>query len=201
VDVGGPRLAGGSDRHVIRFSVAEKWADSPIAEPAREYDHRDMTTSLMTSASLEAVRGELARLRRSSRVEIEQRLRDARSYGDGSNNDEHHAVREDQMVLEARIAALDAAVARATVVDPSDGVRGGAGIGSTVTIEDLQSGAITRHQLASAHSRGQDVISAASPIGQALMGAVPGMAVTVELPNGRSRGVRLLDVTSSNGYP
>jgi transcription elongation factor GreA len=136
-----------------------------------------MTTSLMTSAGLEAVRGELARLRQSSRTEIEQRLRDSRSYGDGSNNDEHHAVREDQMVLEARIAALDAAVARATVVDPAHGVRGGAVIGSTVTIEDL-------------------VISAASPMGRALMGAVAGMTVTVELPNGRSRGVRLLDVAS-----
>jgi transcription elongation factor GreA len=160
-----------------------------------------MTTSPMTSAGLDAVRGELARLRRRSRLEIEQRLRDARSYGDGSNNDEHHAVREDQMVLEARIAALDAAVAHATVVDPSDGAPGGAAIGSRVTIEDLESGAITRHELASAHSRGPGVISAASPMGQALMGAVPGMRVTVELPNGRQREVRLLDVVLSDGQP
>lgn len=158
-----------------------------------------MTTSLMTSVGLEAVRAELARLRQSSRLEIEQRLRDARSYGDGSNNDEYHAVREDQMVLEARIAALDATVARATVVEPADGVQGRALIGSTVTLEDLESGAITRHQLASAHSRGADVISAASPMGQALMGVVPGMTVTVELPNGRSRAVRLLDVVAPDG--
>jgi transcription elongation GreA/GreB family factor len=103
------------------------------------------------------------------------------------------------MVLEARIAALDAAVARATVVDPSDAVPGAAAIGSTVTIEDLESGAITRHELASAHSRGPDFISAASPMGQALVGVVPGITVTVELPNGRSRAVRLLDVALSAG--
>jgi transcription elongation GreA/GreB family factor len=52
-----------------------------------------MTTSLMTSAGLEAVRGELARLRRSSRLEIEQYLRDAPSDGDGSNDDEQQPAR------------------------------------------------------------------------------------------------------------
>jgi Transcription elongation factor, N-terminal len=59
----------------------------------------------MTADGLEAARGELARLRRSSRLEIEHRLREARAYGDGSNNDEHHAVREDQM--SSRPGSLD----------------------------------------------------------------------------------------------
>jgi uncharacterized protein len=39
-----------------------------------------------------------------------------------------------------------------------------------------------------------DVISAASPIGRALIGAVPGTVATVDLPNGRARSVRLVDV-------
>jgi transcription elongation factor GreA len=153
--------------------------------------------ALMTAAGLEAVRGELARLRRSSRLEIEQRLRDARAYGDGSNNDEHHAVREDQMVLEARMAALDGAIARATVVDPGDAEPGVAVIGSTVSIEDLTSGAITQYRLASAHSLGPGVISAASPMGHALIGAAPGATLTIKLPNGRARRVRLVDVTTT----
>lgn len=149
----------------------------------------------MTAGGLKAARGELARLRRSSRLEIEHRLREARAYGDGSNNDEHHAVREDQMVLEARIAGLDRAIARATIVDPADAEPGVAVIGSTVSIEDVATGAVTRYRLASAHSPGPDLISAASPMGHALIGAGPGATLTIRLPNGRPRRVRLVDVT------
>lgn len=55
------------------------------------------------------------------------------------------------------------------------------------------------HRLTSAHqSLGPDVISAASPVGQALIGAVPGATVTVDLPNGRSRSMRLVAVETGS---
>ena len=151
--------------------------------------------ALMTAAGLESLRSELQRLRERTRLEIAQRLREARSYGDGANNDEYHAVREEQMVLQARMASLEETIARAIVVDPGDVVQGVAAIGSSVWVEDLASGTTTPYLLTSAHQPiGPDVISAASPIGRALMGAVPGTVVTVDLPNGRSRSVRLVDV-------
>ena len=66
-------------------------------------------------------------------------------------------------------------------------------IGSTITVEDVDSGAQGRYRLASAHEAlTGNVISAASPLGQALMGHTPGTVVTVELPKGRSRTVRLV---------
>ena len=149
---------------------------------------------LMTQDRLDELQGELAALGRRVREETAQRLRQARSYGEGSNNDEYHAVREDQMVLEARIASLADTVARAVVVDPAESGEGIAMIGSRVSIEDLSDGARSRHRLVSAHSARRDAISAASPIGQALMGARPGAVITVELPNGRSRSVRVTAV-------
>jgi transcription elongation factor GreA len=151
--------------------------------------------ALMTAATLDALRDELQRLRARTRVELAQQLREARAFGAGSNTDEFHAVREEQLVLEARIAALEETVARAAVVDPGDAERGGVVIGSTVLVEDLDSGAVSQYRLASAHhSRGPDTISAASPMGRALVGATPGTVVTVDLPNGRARSVRLADV-------
>jgi transcription elongation factor GreA len=156
--------------------------------------------ALMTAAGLESLRSELRRLRERTRLEIAQRLREARSYGEGANNDEYHAVREEQMVLEARMASLEETIGRATVVPSDDSERGVAAIGSTVWVEDLASGTTTPYRLTSAHQPiGPDVISAASPIGQALMGAVPGTVATVELPNGRARSVRLVDVKSGAG--
>jgi transcription elongation factor GreA len=150
---------------------------------------------LMTSANLRQLRAELDQLRRRTRVEVAQGLREARSYGEGMNNDEYHAAREEQLVLEARLASLEDTIEAAVVIDPDDYGRGAAVIGSTVLIEDLTSGAVCEHRLTSAHQPiGPDTISAASPIGQAIMGATPGTVVTVELPNGRSRSVRLVDV-------
>ncbi len=102
-------------------------------------------------------------------------MREARAYGNDSNNDEFHAVREEQMVLEARIASLEETIARARLVDPGDAERGMAIIGSIVLIEDLSSGAVNQYRLASAHQPPtSDTISAASPMGRALVGATPG---------------------------
>jgi transcription elongation factor GreA len=156
----------------------------------------------MTAAGLESLRSELDRLRERTGLEIAQGLREARSYGEGANNDEYHAVREEQMVLQARMASLEETIARAIVIDPGDAAQGVAAIGSTVWIEDLASGATAPYRLASAHQPiGPDVISAASPMGRALMGAVPGTVANVDLPNGRSRSVRLVDVeTGARGW-
>jgi transcription elongation factor GreA len=154
----------------------------------------------MTAASLEELRGELKRLRPRARLQIAQALREARSFGEGSNNDEYQAVREEQMVLEAQLAALEQTIERATIAGPDEAAPEAAVIGSTVSIEDLPSGTTARYRLTSAHqSLGPDVISAASPVGQALIGAVPGATVTVDLPNGRSRSMRLVAVETGPG--
>jgi transcription elongation factor GreA len=151
----------------------------------------------MTADTLNELRDELEHLRRRTRLEIAERLREARAYGDGSNNDEHHAVVEEQMVLEARLRSLDATIARAKVVDrrePEDGV---AVIGSTLLIEDLDSGSLSEYRLGSDHETLRpDTISVSSPMGKALVGATPGTIVTVDLPNGRSLSVRLAEVVT-----
>jgi transcription elongation factor GreA len=155
------------------------------------------TPALMSAASLAELRLELDRLTRQTRDQVAQELRDARPYGEGSNNDEYHAVREEQMVLEARLAALEDTIDRAVVVDLEETTRDAAAIGSTVMVEDLASGLTSRYRVCSAHhALGSDEISAASPMGVALMGARPGAVVTVDLPHGRSRSARLVAVES-----
>jgi len=157
----------------------------------------DNTPALMTVDTFNELRTELERLQSHSRSEIAQRLREARTYGDGSNNDEYHAVREEQMVLEARLRSLEATVARATVVDPGELEDGVAVIGSTLLIEDLNSRTLSQYRLGSAHETLRpNTISASSPMGKALVGATPGTIVTVDLPNGRSRSVRLAEVAT-----
>jgi transcription elongation factor GreA len=150
---------------------------------------------LMTAAGLMELERELDQLRWHHRQEISEQLRDARSYGGGSNNDEYHALRESQMVVEARMALIENTVSRAVIVRPDEAANDAATIGSTIVLEDLASpGPNRRYRLASARSGHDDVISAASPMGQAVMGAGPGAVLTVELPNGNSRSVRVVAV-------
>lgn len=155
--------------------------------------HTSGQTTLVTAATHAALVGELAALTHRARTEIAERLRDARTYGDDSNNDEFHALQEERMVLEARIALLENTLARAVIVDPDEAATGVATIGSTVTLEDLATGKRSRYRVAGAHAaRGRDAVSAASPMGQALLGAAPGDEVTFELPSGKQPTVRLI---------
>lgn len=132
---------------------------APTAETVNTHrDGRDANgrphppgAALMTAAGLDELRSELERLRQQTRNHVEQRLREARPYGEGSNNDEYHDVREEQMVLEARLAALEDTIDRAVVVDTEHARRGTAVIGATVTIEDLESGLTSRHRLSGAN--------------------------------------------------
>lgn len=152
-------------------------------------------TAPMTAAGLDELRRELELLRERTQHHVAQRLRDARPYGEGSNNDEYHAVREEQMVLDARVAALEDTIDRAVLIDAKPRARGAVAIGANVTIEDLGTGTRSRHLLQGAHHTvAPGVISAASPMGQALMGARAGAVVTFDLPNGRARSVRLIAV-------
>jgi transcription elongation GreA/GreB family factor len=92
----------------------------------------------MAAGDLEELRAELRGLRLYARGGTAERLRDARKYGDGSNNDELLAVREEQIVVEARIALLEHVIARAVIADPAQ-TNGIAGIGSTVSLEEIPS--------------------------------------------------------------
>jgi transcription elongation factor GreA len=151
----------------------------------------------MTADTLKDLRDELEQLRRHTRHEIAERLREARAYGAGSNNDEHHAVVEEQMVLEARLRQLEDTVARARLVDRHQVDEGVAVIGSVLLIEDIDSGTLYEYRLGGDHEPVRsDTVSVSSPMGQALLGGAPGTIVVVDLPNGRSRSVRLVEVVT-----
>ncbi|MEX2194533.1 MAG: GreA/GreB family elongation factor [Thermoleophilaceae bacterium] len=149
---------------------------------------------LMTPAGAYELRAELERLRDAGRDEISQRLREANDFGADSNNDDHGAVRDDQAILEARIASLEDVLARAVVVDPATG-GDMAMVGSRVTVEDLGSGKVSSYRIGGAHEAiDRDFVSAASPMGRALMGAATGAVVTVELPSRRSLRMRVVEI-------
>ena len=169
------------------MNMRESGTDA-LLEPDRA---RPDTGLLMTVAGFQELRSELDHLRSTEREEVCQRLRDARSYG--AESDEVYALREEEAILEARIAVLEETLARAAIVRPDETSDGLVTVGCVVAVEDQASGKTSRYTISGAHEpfvSGR--ISAASPMGQALLGCAPGDVVQVALPRGRSKHVRVI---------
>lgn len=149
---------------------------------------------LLTRAGLRAREQELEQLRADKRDDIGRRLREARGFGEPAGNDEYLATREDEAIIDARIAALEAMLARASVVQHR-GHPGVVGIGSLVSVDETDSGAGARYRLVGSHeAQARGDVSISSPVGQALVGRRAGETVTVSLPDGRTRGLRIASV-------
>jgi transcription elongation factor GreA len=149
---------------------------------------------LLTEAGLQARRQELDELRAAKRDEIARRLREARGYGEPAGNDEYLATREDETIFDARLAALEALLAQASVVEHR-ARPGVVGIGSVVTVDDADSGGGARYRLVGSHEaeeRGD--VSIGSPVGQALLGRRASETVAVSLPDGGTRRLRIASV-------
>jgi transcription elongation factor GreA len=142
----------------------------------------------------EALEDELEVLRSSHRAERARRLRDARVFGSPGDNDDVLAVLEELAIEEARIARLEELVRRGPVADVA--FDGRAGLGCVVRVAD-EAGRTTDYELIrrrAPHSSRHEV-TVGSPVGKALVGARPGDRVEVALPDGRARGLRVLDVS------
>jgi transcription elongation factor GreA len=134
------------------------------------------TGEVLTEDQKKALEAELAELEGPRRAAAIEAIATARSFGDLSENFEYHAAKNDQGLLEARIAKLRERLRTAVVVahDTDDHI----GPGSIVDVEDE-------------HGEPMEVtisavggVSPDSPLGRALMGAGVGDVVDVEAPHG-----------------
>ena len=91
---------------------------------------------------------ELLRLRGVDRPDIIQAIAEARAQGDLSENAEYEAAKERQSFIECRIAEIEAKLSNAMIIDPTTlHAEGRCVFGSTVRIEDLDSGNMITYQI------------------------------------------------------
>lgn len=137
----------------------------------------------LTSSGLEALKAELAELER-QRVELVKLVAQAREDKDFRENAPLHAAREALAWNEQRRKELEAVIRGAVVVDREH--NGRAGIGSTVIVVRLDTGARDRYTLVSPREANlaQKRISVESPVGRALFDRAPGDEVVVQTPSG-----------------
>jgi transcription elongation factor GreA len=150
----------------------------------------------VTIKGAELLKAELLRLRSVDRPDVIQAIAEARAQGDLSENAEYEAAKERQSFIEGRIAEVEAKLSNAMVIDPTTlHADGRCVFGSTVRIEDLDSGSIITYQIVGDDEADikNGKISISSPISRGLIGKSEGDVAEVMAPGG-VREYEILDV-------
>lgn len=146
---------------------------------------------ILTHAGYEKLKQEMEHLKTVGRTQSAERIRRARAQGDLSENFEYHEAKRAQAMLEGRIRELQRILEVAKVVDHLPGEDGTITVGSIVTVKDLEHNEDWVFRVVDsasaavlAHDEEIEHVSAASPIGKAVLGKSVGDIVQVETPSG-----------------
>jgi transcription elongation factor GreA len=145
-------------------------------------------TVVLTADGARKLEAELERLRSIDRKEIADRIREAKAFGDISENNEYEVAKEQQAFVEGRILDLKRILNNASIVEQDEAPVNEVGVGSRVTVRDLDLKEDWGFQMVGpVEANGDDRVSYESPVGQGLLGAKVGETRAVEVPAGRLR--------------
>ena len=153
---------------------------------------------ILTAEGLTNLKAELEHLANDRRREVAARIKEAREFGDISENAEYDDAKNEQAMLEARIAQLEDKLRSATVIDSSDLSTDIVRVGSVVHVKD-EGGRATRYTIGgSAEANPAQLrLSNESPVGKALLGHKRGEEVAFTTPSGeRKLKITKIDVDS-----
>jgi transcription elongation factor GreA len=155
--------------------------------------------SLITPDGLEKLKEELEQLSTVKRREVAERIKEAREFGDISENSEYDDAKNEQAMLESRIAQLEDRLRRSKVVDEKRVATDVVGVGVRVHVKDQRSGDSRKfHIVGSAEADpSQEKLSNESPIGKALFGRKKGDVVTVDTPRGPKKKLKITKIEAS----
>ena len=129
---------------------------------------------------------ELKELKTNGRKQMAERIAEARSYGDLSENAEYDAAKDEQGLLELKISKLEQLLSRAQLIDISSMPRDQVHILSTIEVKNLNNSKEFKYTLVSPEEAdlAKGKIAMTSPVGQAFMGKKAGDIVQAKVPAG-----------------
>lgn len=140
----------------------------------------------MSREGFNRLQEELENLVTIRRKEVAEKLKEARSYGDLSENAEYDEAKNEQGMLEAQIADLEMIIANAVIVDYDSLSLDEVGVGSMVKLKDFDLDEIVEYQIVGSTEADPDTgkISDESPIGKACLKKRVGDIFEVDAPIG-----------------
>ena len=153
---------------------------------------------VLTRESYDAKVKELEQLKTTGRDEIAERIKVARSFGDLSENSEYDDAKNEQAIMEARIATIESILKTAQIIDESETSNDKVHLTSVVTIEMVGTDRQMTYKIVGSGSNetnpAQGKISDESPVGKALMDRCVGDVVEVETPGG-VKAFKILEIS------
>jgi transcription elongation factor GreA len=143
---------------------------------------------ILTPEGLENLKKEIEHLSTTKRREVAERIKEAREFGDISENSEYDDAKNEQAMLEARIATLEDKLRSASVIDAKELSADVVRVGSQVHVKDDKGKELAYTIVGSTEANpSENRLSNESPVGKALVGRKQGDNVTVVLPSGKQR--------------
>ena len=154
---------------------------------------------LLTPEGLENLKAEIELLSTQRRREVAERIKEAREFGDISENSEYDDAKNEQAMLEAKIAQLTDRLRSASVIDSKELSTDQVKVGSVVHVKDEKTGKSVKYTIVgSAEAKpAENRLSNESPVGKALIGAKRGEIVTVEVPRGPKRKLKITKIEAA----
>jgi transcription elongation factor GreA len=141
---------------------------------------------ILTQAGYEKLKIEIEQLETVKRREVADRIKAAREFGDISENSEYDDAKNEQALLESRIARLKEQLRAARVIDTSDIPKDVVSVGSKVKVKYVDDGETDEYQIVGSAEAdpSNNRLSNESPVGKAVLGHKKGDVVEVAAPSG-----------------
>ncbi len=140
----------------------------------------------LSAERLEGLKKELTYLKTVREKEVADQIKEARSFGDLSENSEYDEAKNEQGKLYSRIAEIEEILSNYVVIEESEDAHDTVRIGSTITVLDKEFGEKETYQVVGSQEADpmNGRISEESPFGKALLGKTVGDDVVVDAPAG-----------------
>ncbi|MBQ8763943.1 MAG: transcription elongation factor GreA [Clostridia bacterium] len=138
---------------------------------------------------------ELNKLKTEGRDDIAEKIKEARSHGDLSENAEYDEAMNEQAKLEAEIAKLEADLRNAKILDETELTTEFVRIGSKVKLYDMEYDEEVEYKILGKSDLENGIISDLSPVGSAIMGKKVGDIADVQTPSGKIIKMKVLEIS------
>jgi transcription elongation factor GreA len=151
---------------------------------------------IVTPEGLEKLKSELEYLQNDKRSEVAERIKEAREFGDIMENSEYDDAKNEQAMVEARIAQLEDKLRSASVIETKDLDTDVVQVGSIVHVKDEKTGKSVKYTIVGSAEAdpAENKLSNESPVGKALIGRKRNQQVEVPVPRGPKRKLKITKI-------
>jgi transcription elongation factor GreA len=155
--------------------------------------------TLLTPEGLEELKARIEHLRTDRRREVAERIKEAREFGDIAENSEYDDAKNEQAMLEKQIADLEDKLRNARVIDEKAVDTDVVSIGVTVHVKDQKTEKSVKYRLVGSAEAdpSENKLSNESPVGKALLGHKRGDVVSVPVPRGPARKLKITKIDAA----